>query len=666
MGPALAGRLERLGIVTCFDLLMHRPFRYEDRTRITPIAALRDGQLACIEGEISAVRTRHGPRTSLDIALRDSSGSIDVRFFHFGAAQARGLVQGRPMRCVGTPRMGRRGHLELYHPEYRAGELPALPDHLTAIYPSTEGLSQARLRAWIDALLDNLRTTDPSDALLADGPPLREALLAIHHPDHDTDAELLRSGFDPATRRLATEELAAHLLSQRAHADRQRHAAAPRIALPTDAWRLFREALPFEPTPDQRRVVRELIADLGRERPMRRLLQGDVGSGKTVVAAAALYAVTRSGFQGALMAPTALLAEQHFATLSTWLEPLGIRCALLTGSTTRRQRAALLKRLAGHDIDVLIGTHAIYQSDVEFARLALVVIDEQHRFGVHQRFLLQRKPDSNQPHQLVMTATPIPRTLAMSIYANLDTSVIRSPPANRKPVTTAVVAAERRSEVIDRMRRALGEGRQAYWICTLVEESEQFDAEAAETTAERLSSELAGFRVGLVHGKLAGRDKQARMQAFRDGRIDLLVATTVIEVGVDVPNASLMVIENANRLGLAQLHQLRGRVGRGGTESYCVLMYDHNLSERGRARLEVMRDSNDGFLIAERDLELRGPGDVLGTRQTGLAQFRVADLARDHALIPTAEHLARAALHHGLAERLQQRWSFGTGDYAKV
>ena len=401
---------------------------------------------------------------------------------------------------------------------------------------------------------------------------------------------------------------------------------------------------------------------------MRRLLQGDVGSGKTLVAAATVFAAACSGQQAALMAPTALLAEQHHATLSGWLGPLGLRIQLLTGATGKRERAAALARLAARDIDVLVGTHAAIEDDVQFAALGVVVIDEQHRFGVHQRLLLRNKRDADalQPHQLIMTATPIPRTLAMSAYATLDTSVIRRPPAGRQPITTAIVSAERRATVIERMRRALASGRQAYWICTLVEDSDELVAEAAESTAERLTTELAGFRVGLVHGRLRTRDKQARMQAFRDGQLDLLVATTVIEVGVDVPNASLMVIENANRLGLAQLHQLRGRIGRGSVASYCVLMYGPDISARGRERLDVLRTSQDGFHIAERDLELRGPGDVLGTRQTGLAQFRIADLGRDHALLPRAERLAAAAVDAGLDSTLRRRWSPGSSDYAGV
>jgi len=676
VGPALAAALARLGLERVQDLWFHLPLRYEDRTRITPIAELRPGMRAQVAGVVEAVERGFRYRPQLKVALGDDSRqTLLLRFFHFHRAQAELLAPGTRLLCYGEVRLGAAG-LEMVHPQYQrlaSDAPPTLEALLSPVYPATEGLGQRRLAGVIGKALALL----PPEASLELIPPalcaelgltsLREALLYVHRPPADADLAQLTQGRHPAQRRLAFEELLAqHLSLKRLRAAvRRRH--APALAGDGALRRQLLQALPFRPTGAQRRVAEEVAADLARPRPMLRLVQGDVGSGKTLVAALAALAAVEAGHQVALMAPTELLAGQHLANFRRWLEPLGVAVEWLAGKVQGRARRQALQRVA-EGAPVAIGTHALMQEGVAFARLGLVIVDEQHRFGVQQRLALRDKGREGDlvPHQLVLTATPIPRTLAMAAYADLDVSSIDELPPGRTPVRTVAVSNARRAEVIERIRAACAEGRQAYWVCTLIEESEQLRAQAAEVAHAELSAALAGLPVGLVHGRMKPKEKQAAMDAFKAGAIAVLVATTVIEVGVDVPNASLMVIENSERLGLAQLHQLRGRVGRGATASSCVLLYQPPLGQLARERLNVMRETTDGFRIAEKDLELRGPGEVLGTRQTGQLSFRIADLARDAHLLPGVQRVGERLLaeHPRRAQALVERWIGGAARYA--
>ncbi len=672
VGPRLADKLHKLGLASVQDILFHLPLRYQDRTRITPIAGLQPGRDAVIEGEVRASSVVFGRRRSLVCRLEDGSGLITLRFFHFSQQQKSQLADGIRLRCYGEVRRGPSG-LELIHPEYRAigAAMPELADTLTPCYPSTEGLHQARWRNLTEQAL-KLMQQHPLLELLptqADAWELAAALQFLHQPPTTANLALLTAGAHPAQQRLAMEELVAHhlgLLQLRQQTRRQR---APVMPTETDARHRFLAELGFQLTAAQQRVSAEISADLERPVPMLRLVQGDVGSGKTVVAAIAALQGISAGYQVALMAPTEILAEQHLNNFRRWFEPLGYRIAWLVGRLKGKARSEQLQYISEGNADIVIGTHALFQEDVSFARLGLNIVDEQHRFGVHQRLLLQQKSGSGSvPHQLVMTATPIPRTLAMTAYADLDCSVIDELPPGRTPVTTVAIANDRRQQVLQRVHSACGSGQQAYWVCTLVEESELLQAQAAEATAQLLQEALGDINVGLVHGRQKAAEKAATMSAFKQGEIDLLVATTVIEVGVDVPNASLMIIENPERLGLAQLHQLRGRVGRGRKQSHCVLLYQAPLSKAGKSRLQAMRDSNDGFFIAERDLELRGPGEVLGTRQTGMMEFRIADLLRDQPLIENARELAARIVeeHPERVQPLVQRWIPQGDTYAGI
>jgi ATP-dependent DNA helicase RecG len=676
VGPALAALLQRLGLEKVQDLWFHLPLRYEDRTRVTPIRELVFGERAQVEGVVEAVERGFRYRPQLKVAIGDdSAATLLLRFFHFNRAQSEQLLPGTRLRCYGEVRMGSAG-AEMVHPQYTrlagAGAVP-VAEQLTPVYPTTEGLGQKRLATVIGKALQLL----PDDDRLELVPEplraplgldsLREALLQVHRPTADADLAQLAAGTHPAQQRLAFEELLTqHLSLKRLRAQVRRH-RAPKLGGDGSLRRRLLEHLSFALTGAQQRVGTEIAHDLAQGRPMLRLVQGDVGSGKTVVAALAALAAVESGHQVALMAPTELLAEQHLRNFRTWLEPLGIDVAWLAGKVQGRARSAALAALAG-GAPVVVGTHALMQEGVDFARLGLAIIDEQHRFGVHQRLALRDKGggDGGMPHQLVLTATPIPRTLAMSAYADLDVSAIDELPPGRTPVRTVAVSNARRGEVIERIRAACAEGRQAYWVCTLIEESEQLAAQAAEVAHAELTAALPELTVALVHGRMKARDKQAAMDAFKNGDIAVLVATTVIEVGVDVANASLMVVENAERLGLAQLHQLRGRVGRGAVASSCVLLYQPPLSALARQRLQVMRETGDGFRIAEKDLELRGPGEVLGTRQTGRLEFRIADLSRDAHLLPAVQRVGGVLLkqHPHLAERLVARWIGGAARYA--
>ncbi|KQR13199.1 MULTISPECIES: ATP-dependent DNA helicase RecG [Xanthomonas] len=688
VGPKVADKFAARGILSVQDLWLHLPLRYEDRTRLTTIAQLQSGVPAQIEGRVEAVERGFRFRPVLRVAISDAShGSVVLRFFHFRAAQVAQFAVGTRVRVFGTPKPGQNGW-EIVHPSYRvlaADEDAQLGDSLDPVYPVLEGVGPATLRKFIGQALERL----PPEAALELLPPhwlqdehlpsLRTALLTMHRPPVNTDPQQLLAGGHPAQQRLALEELLAHQLSLRRQRIALQRFHAPVLPGNGTLVQRLRAALPFQLTGAQQRVFEQIAHDLAQPSPMLRLVQGDVGSGKTVVAALAAMLAVEQGKQVALAAPTELLAEQHLTNLRGWLEPLGVRIVWLAGKVTGKARAAAMAEVASGQAQVVVGTHALMQEAVVFHDLALAIIDEQHRFGVHQRLALRDKGAGagSVPHQLVMTATPIPRTLAMSTYADLDVSAIDELPPGRTPVQTIVLSAERRPDLVERIRAACAEGRQAYWVCTLIEESEdpgkaapagppRIEAQAAEVTFEALSAQLPGVRVALVHGRMKPAEKQKAMLDFKQRRSDLLVATTVIEVGVDVPNASLMIIENAERLGLAQLHQLRGRVGRGAAASSCVLLYQAPLSMMARQRLETMRQTNDGFVIAEKDLELRGPGELLGTRQTGLASFRIADLARDAGLLPRVQVLAERLLAEApeIADRVVARWIGSAVRYA--
>ncbi|MBO2698265.1 ATP-dependent DNA helicase RecG [Shewanella algae] len=663
----MAEKLHKLGINTVQDLLFHLPLRYEDRTRIYPIASLTPGSYGTIEAEIQSSQIINGRKRMLICNVRDDSGTMTLRFFNFSAAQRNAMQQGLTIRAYGEVRRGNH-QAEIIHPDYKilkGDEPPNLGETLTPIYPTTEGLKQASWMKLTEQALnllqeDGLQELLP-EALRPNQQSLAQAVRTLHRPPADVDIYRLEQGQHPAQQRLVQEELLAHNLSMLKLRERSNHDKA--VPLPATGVLLnpFLAALPFKPTGAQQRVVADIGRDIEKPQPMMRLVQGDVGSGKTLVAAMAALQAIENGYQVAMMAPTELLAEQHAINFSQWLEPLGLKVGWLAGKLKGKARAQSLEDIASGSAHMVIGTHAIFQEQVQFHKLALIIIDEQHRFGVHQRLGLREKGISQgfHPHQLIMTATPIPRTLAMTAYADLDTSIIDELPPGRTPVTTVAISDSRRQEVIDRVRQAaLNDGRQAYWVCTLIEESEVLECQAAEDTCEELRTALPELSIGLVHGRMKSAEKQQVMDSFKRGDLKLLVATTVIEVGVDVPNASLMIIENPERLGLAQLHQLRGRVGRGAVASHCVLLYKAPLSHTATKRLGVLRQSNDGFVIAQKDLEIRGPGEVLGTRQTGIADMKVADLVRDQALIPHIQKLARHVMSQAPenVDAIIQRW----------
>ncbi|HDZ8915558.1 TPA: ATP-dependent DNA helicase RecG [Aeromonas hydrophila] len=666
VGSKMQEKLERLGLATVQDLLFHLPLRYEDRTQVWPIGDLPPGLHGAVEGEIQDTQLVMGRRRMLVCRISDGTGTLTLRFFNFTAAQKNSLSPGRLMRCFGEVRPGKYG-LEMAHPEYKLlGEEQAgqTEEALTPVYPTTEGLRQLTLRSLTDQALAQLELYGVEELLPAGLYPqqidLAAALKLLHRPPPSVALALLESGQHPAQQRLVLEELLAHNLSVlKVRAQAQTQLARALKPAPELVEQLL-GALPFTPTGAQNRVVAEIGRDLQQSHPMMRLVQGDVGSGKTLVAALAALQAIGNGCQVGLMAPTELLAEQHAINFAKWLEPLGIGVGWLAGKQKGKAREEALAAIKDGSVKMVVGTHAIFQEQVVFQRLALVIIDEQHRFGVHQRLALREKGEREgvHPHQLIMTATPIPRTLAMTAYADLDTSIIDELPPGRTPITTVALPDSRRQDVIERVRLACEEGKQAYWVCTLIEESEVLECQAAEDTAAELQTLLPGLHIGLVHGRMRPVEKQRVMEEFKAGILQLLVATTVIEVGVDVPNASLMIIENPERLGLAQLHQLRGRVGRGSVASHCVLLYHAPLSKTAQSRLGVLRETNDGFLIAQRDLELRGPGELLGTRQTGLADLKIADLVRDQSLIPQVQKMARFLMdrHPSHVEPLIRRW----------
>ena len=707
VGPKVAEQLSQLGIERIFDLLLHLPRDYEDRSRLVSIADVAHGQAALITGRVVHVDTK---RSGMTVVVDDDTGTISLRFFKVYRGLAQTMSIGTQLQLFGEVKVSRYGK-QIHHPEYQviSSNEAIVNTGLQPIYPSVKGLHQNKLRTLIKLALQTVRTQGlpmtlftPADfAVVADLPlapfepaklamadddfpddifstlarrvpdnsisnignttavndtanqnvynlTIFEALVLLHTPPTYTDAgrqyqllTQLSARTHAACQRLIIEELTAHQLSLLYRRQQLHQHKAPKCTMNSPlADKLF-AALPFDLTGAQQRVMKDITADMATSIPMLRLVQGDVGAGKTLVAAGAAGYALDSGWQVAVMAPTEILAEQHLVNFKNWFEPLGVGVGWLAGKQTTKQRREALAAVAENTVQIVVGTHALFQEQVQFAKLGLVIIDEQHRFGVEQRMALTNKGVANStPHQLIMTATPIPRTLAMSVYGDMDTSIIDELPPGRTPITTVTIDRNRRDEVIERIAVNCEAGRQAYWVCSLVEESSVLDAQAAEATYEDLNERL-DIRIGLVHGKMKSADKQAIMQEFKAGNLDLLIATTVIEVGVDVPNASLMVIENAERLGLSQLHQLRGRVGRGSTKSFCVLLYQKPLSETGTERLNVLRDSTDGFVIAQKDLELRGPGELLGKRQTGNVGYYLADLIRDEQLFAIAQRLAK-------------------------
>ena len=684
VGPGVAARLEKLGLHSIEDLLFHFPLRYQDKTRVVPIGGLTPGQPALIEGRVESAQVAYTGRRVLVVRVSDQSGWLQLRFFHFSMAQKAGFKPGQKLYAYGEVRAARAA-LEIIHPEYRliGDAQSALTEaHYTPVYPTTEGLHQKSLRRLTQAAVEWLRKPgneleellpdEWADQLADDAGAIstQEAICLFHKPPAGTDLAALTEGRHPARKRLVFEELLANILSlKRLRAKHRRYKAEALVC----EGRLFEKlvaGLPFTLTGAQNKVIGEILEDVRGSSPMMRLVQGDVGSGKTVVATAALLQAIESGFQAALMAPTEILAEQHFNNLREWLEPLGVRVCVVSARQKARARQAALRQIRQGQAQLVTGTHALFQEAVDFSRLALIVVDEQHRFGVHQRLLLKEKGAHGdfQPHQLIMTATPIPRSLAMTMYADLDYSVIDALPPGRKRIKTVALPEQRRDEVIERLHESCRNGVQAYWVCPLIEESESLQCRAAEESHRYLSGVMPGFKLGLIHGNLGGDEKESVMRAFKGGEINVLVATTVIEVGVDVPNATLMIIDNAERLGLAQLHQLRGRVGRGERQSTCVLIYSPPLSEKAARRIGIMRKSSDGFEIAAEDMRLRGPGEILGTRQAGQIHFRVADLSQDAGQIQQVLKMADdfAGQYPRHAEKMIERWLGRFSRYAEV
>jgi len=677
VGPALAAKLGKLGLHTVQDLLFHLPNRYQDRTRLVPLHALKPKTACLIEGQIVSTSLQRGRRVSLRVGISQNNATLGLRFMHFHANQAKSFTTGRNIRCFGEIRPGPQG-LEMVHPEYALFDdvPPALADELTPIYPTTEGLSLTRMGqlialAWqqleqggliLDELLPHQLITHYQL------PSLEESLRQLHYPNLSQDLNQLQNEVTPAKLRLILEELIAQQLTLSQAKQRSQQLPAPIMAVKQDLEHALLKNLPFQLTNAQERVWQEVATDLTTPAPMVRMVQGDVGSGKTVLAALAACRAIDNGCQVAVLAPTEILAEQHLHSFSHWLNPLGVNVVWLTGNQKAQTKRQSLAAISSGEGEVIIGTHALFQEAVHYQHLGLVIIDEQHRFGVAQRHSLVKKaPQGSGLHQLVMTATPIPRTLAMSAYGDLDHSVIDELPPGRKPINSVLLNNNRRADVVERIHLACNSGQQVYWICPLIETSELLQCEAAQDTAALLTQQLNNINVGLVHGRLTGVEKADVMARFKSGDIQLLVATTVVEVGVDVPNANLMVIDNAERLGLAQLHQLRGRVGRGQAQSHCLFMYQAPLSKMGRQRLDILRQSNDGFVIAEKDLQLRGPGEVLGTRQAGAIGLRIADLMRDAHLLPEVRRIASGyAPHPDKIAQIILRWVGDKKAFAKV
>ena len=666
---ATLNKLAKLGILTRFDLVLHLPLRYEDETQLVRIDDLQPGTDSQVEGEIIHSEIAFRPRRSLICQLKDDSGILFLRFLNFYPSQQKQLAIGKRIRALGEARMGYFG-MEMVHPKCRsAGENTPLKQALTPIYPTTAGLPQATLSKHIRNALAELELTDTLPAVLLDRlklPAFADSVQLLHNPTPDINEAALLERVHPAWQRIKFDELLAQQLSMRVHYRKRQQRSAPKLPNKGKLMDALLNILPFALTEAQQKVLQEISLDLNRAHPMQRLLQGDVGSGKTVVSALAALQAIENGYQVALMAPTEILAEQHYLKLRDWLEPLGISPVWLSGSLKKKDKLAAIERLSTGDTLLAIGTHALFQSQVAFRNLGLVVVDEQHKFGVQQRLALRGK--GIEPHQLMMSATPIPRTLAMSYYADLDVSVIDQLPPGRTPVVTKLINDTRRDEVLERVRAACAQGKQAYWVCPLIDESETLQLQTALETYATMKEIFPDLRVGLVHGKLGNAEKAAVMSAFKANELQLLVATTVIEVGVDVPNASLMVIDHAERMGLSQLHQLRGRVGRGAEHSLCILLFQTPLSELARARLKVIYENTDGFEIARQDMQLRGPGELLGARQSGVPMLRFADITQDALMIDTARDMADEMLrdYPEAAAAHLQRWMASKPDYLQV
>ena len=669
IGSATLALLSKLGLSSAFDLVLHLPLRYVDETRIYPIADAPLNQVVQIEATVVETDVQYRPRKALICKVRDGNGELTLRFLHFYGSQVKTLVPGTRLRVLGEVRSGFFG-AEMIHPQYRIiREETPLSETLTPIYPTTAGLSQATLRKLIKKSLASCDLSDTLPPEILQGLNLSgfsESVKYLHDPPPDATLALLQERTHPAWRRLKFDELLAQQLSMRLHYQQRQRLHAPALRPPATLTQSFLESLPFALTDAQQKVMREIRHDLAQPHPMQRLLQGDVGCGKTIVAAFAALQAIENDFQSALMAPTEILAEQHFRKLSEWLCSLGVKTTWLTASLSKKDKQSALLEIADGSAQLIIGTHALFQDQVDFKRLGLAIIDEQHRFGVEQRLALRMKGE--QPHQLMMSATPIPRTLSMSYYADLDVSVIDQLPPGRTPVTTKLIADSRRAEVVERVRDICVEGRQVYWVCPLIEESEKLQLQTALETYDTLKQTFPNLNVGLVHGRLKTVEKTTVMTAFQRGEIHLLVATTVIEVGVDVANASLMVIEHAERMGLSQLHQLRGRVGRGVSQSACILLFQNPLSETARARLKIIYEHTDGFEIARQDLLMRGPGEFLGARQSGVPLLRFADLNIDVDLLNTARHQADQLLstHSAAAQLHLARWLTNRQEYWRV
>jgi ATP-dependent DNA helicase RecG len=671
VGSRTENLLQEMGLTNFLDVLFHLPIRYQDRTRITPIAQLKEGSHALIEGQISSATITPGKRPNLLCRLQDDTGMVHLRFFHFTAAQKQQLSRGGRYRCFGEVRPAFRQYgFEMIHPEYRqcdAGGSLNLEKTLTPLYSTVQGITQNLLRRLTDHALKIAAEGVSELELLPDSllseiqyPDLLQALSFVHRPPVDAPVDSLLNRQHPMQKRLAFEELVAHQISLQKTRLQARRFQAQVFTSGDDLKAQFLKNLGFPLTAAQTRVITEIEADLSLSYPMMRLLQGDVGSGKTVVAALAMLRAVASGFQAALIAPTELLAEQHHENFRRWCEPLNISLCYLGGKQTHAERASLLNQIETGQCQIIIGTHALFQHKVNYDKLCLLVIDEQHRFGVSQRLALREKGDKAgyHPHQLLMSATPIPRTLAMTAYADLAVSTLDELPPGRQAVNTALISSKKRQQVIERVRAVCLQKKQVYWVCTLITESEALQCQTAENTLQELQRDLPDLKMGLVHSRLSPETKMTEMKAFKKGEIDILVATTVIEVGVDVPNASLMIVENPERLGLSQLHQLRGRVGRGSLQSYCVLLFQEPLSALAQQRLQVMRNTRDGFVIAQEDLKIRGPGEVLGTRQSGILRFKIADLLRDQHLLPQVQWIGAQLINQfpEKADALVDRW----------
>lgn len=678
VGPKAVERLSRLNIHSVEDLLLHFPLRYRDKTCIRHIADLVPGDEALIEGYLESAQVSYEGRRVLVATVKDASATIRFRFFHFSQKQSAYFKTGARLYAYGEVRQSRRGYIEMIHPEYRFidyHKTVPLEEFYSPIYPTTADLSQKSIYLYIDKALSWLSNSPEAleELLPQDWSyeiSMRQAIQLIHRPPLNTDIDRLLEGEHAAHKRLAFEELLANILSLKKLRSQTRAEKAIPLQAQPQLFNKLTDSLPFPLTAAQQRVINEIRADLSQSLPMMRLMQGDVGAGKTLVAVAAMLQAVESGYQAAMMVPTEILAEQHKTNLRRLLEPLSIHLSVLLGSQKAAEKRAALKQVRHGDAQIVIGTHALFQEAVSFAKLAMIVVDEQHRFGVHQRLLLRQKGTTGQylPHQLIMTATPIPRSLAMTLYADLDYSVLDGLPPGRQAIKTVAIPDERRAEVIERIRAACRRDMQAYWVCALIEESESLTCQAAEQSFEMLKQALPEINIGLVHGNIKTQAKEQTMNAFKDGEIQLLVATTVIEVGVDIPNATLMVIENAERFGLAQLHQLRGRVGRGTQQSSCVLIYRNPLSQDAERRIRAMRDTNDGFEIAKEDMRQRGPGEILGTRQAGQLCFRVADLSRNSEQLQKALSVADNFRAHSPehADKIVARWLGHLAHYAEV